>query len=475
MPSPPRPLRHSPPRRPLHDRSDSSTNERISPTVRIIGDPLATIYSSTPFPTHPSHILSPKTSRQGGAVLEDVGVSDPHGPTWQEHVSEDVFNEGTWATTAQEKTTNDSEDTSNGSNSPPWPLRNSRHLSPTPNVSRQDEEGEEQDGDFDANDRSFIMDQAMDEDRHSEEIVQLPSVDSGSDTLDLHTFTSIHSPHQQPVVAKSSEASLSSTESAGTVIVTRPRDRPSRASYSAFPSSIRQDNSKADTSDIYPTAPVNVNPENSPDTTSPVSPVSPESPTTLFPRPLATSHRAISLPRSDLQDEVNVQYPVIRPPSALESWAETSEPSSKRPSTRNPNRARWNPHLSTVESLGMTDRSSGSLHLPDSSRVSKNSTRAPNSRSETPPLPAFPRSAHTSRRDITASTIRVVNEQDDYVHSSLAPVPGSRGSTRFSIFSSSSKGDNQRVGLQQITRPSSRGSFFRDSIPAWARYVYFMV
>lgn len=460
MPSPPRPLKRSPPRKPLHDRSDSSTNERASPTIRIIGEPHANVYSSTPFPTHPSHILAPKSAKPSGAVLEEVGVSDRDGPT-------DVFGK-TWTEEtptqyARMTETVESEEESIGSPVQSWPLPASRYLSPTVQPSSADEP------DFDANDRSFIMDQAIDD-----EIIELPSIASGLDTL--HSTSSIpnatqepsYQQPQQPVAPKSSDGSLSSADSTGTVIRTRPRDRPTRAFYSAFPNSSRPSTPRSNIPLGAVTTPTKSDTGSTEFDTSPVSPVSPVSPESRFSSPVqpSASHRAVSLARSDVSEGINVQYPIVRPPTASGSWAETSENAPKRPSrkpTRNPNR--WNPHLSTVESEGMTDRSSGSLFFADSSRNS----RAPNSRTDTPPLPVFPRSAHAPRRDVNASTIRVVNEREDVV-TGLAPVPGSRSSARFSVFSSNSDRGNRRSAIPS-TRPSSRGSFFRDSIPGWARCV----
>ncbi|KAH8821717.1 hypothetical protein F5884DRAFT_850931 [Xylogone sp. PMI_703] len=69
----------SPPRRPLHERSNSSTNARAG--IRLVPNtpprPAGTsdddIYSRTPLPTHPSHILSPGKVGQGSAM--DIGVS----------------------------------------------------------------------------------------------------------------------------------------------------------------------------------------------------------------------------------------------------------------------------------------------------------------------------------------------------------------------------------------------------------------
>ncbi|KAL8787869.1 MAG: hypothetical protein Q9195_007562 [Heterodermia aff. obscurata] len=460
MPSPPRPLKRSPPRKPLHDRSESSTNEQASPTIRIIDEPHAHVYSSTPFPTHPSHILAPKSAKPSGAVLEEVGVSDHHSPT-------DVFGKS-WAEEtptqyAKSTETVESEEENIGSPVQSWPLPASRYLSPTMQPSSADEPN------FDANGRSFIIDQAIDD-----EIVELPSVASGLDTLDSTTSipNATHEPYQQsqqPVVPKSSDGSLSSADSTGTVIRTRPRDRPTRAFYSAFPNIIRSSTPRSNTSLVSVTTPTKSDtgsPEVDTSPVSPVSPVSPESSASSPAQPL-TSHRAVSLARSDVSEGINVQYPIVRPPTASGSWAQTSENAPKRPSrnpARNPNR--WNPHLSTVESEGMTDRSSGSLFFADSSRNS----RTPNSRTDTPPLPVFPRPAHAPRSDVTASTIRVVNEQEDVI-TGLAPVPGSRSSARLSIFSSNSDRGNRRSAIHS-PRPSSRGSFFRDSIPGWARTYY---
>lgn len=459
MPLQPQPLKRSPPRKPLHERSESSTNERASPTIRLVDNPLAQVYSSTPFPTHPSHILAPKSTKASGAVSEEVGVSDRHGPT---NVFANSWAGETSTQYAKPKDAVDSEEESSESSVQSWPLPASTHLSRTLQPASAYEP------DYNASGPSFIIDQALDDD-----IVELPSVASGPDTLDSPSSISntqreaSYQQSQEPVVPKSSDGSLSSIDSTGTVIRTKPRDRLTRASYSAFPNVVRSSTPRSNIpwgSVITPTKSDSGRPEVD---TSPVSPVSPVSPESLVssPNQPSTSHRAVSLAPSDVNEGIRVQYPIVRPPTASGSWAETSENAPKRPSrapARNPNR--WNPHLSTVESEGMTDRSSGSLYFADSSHNS----HAPNSRSETRPLPVFPRSAYAPRRDVTASTIRVVNEKDD-VSTGLAPIPGSRGSTRPSMFSSHSDRDNRKSAIP-TTRPSSRGSFFRDSIPGWARY-----
>lgn len=141
---------------------------------------------------------------------------------------------------------------------------------------------------------------------------------------------------------------------------------------------------------------------------------------------------------------------------------------------------RWNPHLSTVPSEGTGSQSEGrSSHttwLPESSRVSKSSFTAVNARgsSDMPPLPTpspaqessnlapLPPSPALPQRDVTGSTIRVVNDAEDDLPTSLPPIPGSRGSEFLGV----TPGDNR---YSVVTKRGSRASFFRDSIPAWAK------
>lgn len=150
------------------------------------------------------------------------------------------------------------------------------------------------------------------------------------------------------------------------------------------------------------------------------------------------------------------------------------------PRTLERHQDRWNPHLSTVPSEGTgsqsEERSSHTTWLPESSRVSKSSSAAINIRgsSDMPSLPGSPASRESShlpplpsppatpQRDITGSTIRVVNTPRDDLPTSLPPIPGSRGSEDLGA----ALGDSR---YSIITKPGSRASFFRDSIPAWAK------
>jgi hypothetical protein len=55
----------SPVRKPLHDRSNSQTNQFSGPTIRIVEDPGSDIYSKYPVPSQPSQILPPPRHAPG--------------------------------------------------------------------------------------------------------------------------------------------------------------------------------------------------------------------------------------------------------------------------------------------------------------------------------------------------------------------------------------------------------------------------
>jgi hypothetical protein len=55
----------SPVRKPLHDRSNSQTNQFSGPTIRIVEDPGSDVYSKYPVPSQPSQILPPPRHAPG--------------------------------------------------------------------------------------------------------------------------------------------------------------------------------------------------------------------------------------------------------------------------------------------------------------------------------------------------------------------------------------------------------------------------
>ena len=170
---------------------------------------------------------------------------------------------------------------------------------------------------------SFLaMDRGMDNDtsRLSDDIVQLPSISPGIESSELYGTANQGDPPRQPG-SKDSDASLSSSNSTGTVIVKRPRDGRKRASYSAFPNTARPGSSKSNLSLSTPQKPVT---RDTGEEDSPVSPMSPSSPV-LPGNAIPRERRISSVPlyanlHTSSQSSVNLQYPVIRPPSASASW-----------------------------------------------------------------------------------------------------------------------------------------------------------
>lgn len=470
MPSPPRPPRGSPPRRALHERSESQTNVR---SLRLVGEPQAPIYGS-PFPTKPSQILSPKGyNAQGSTVGAEPGVS-PLGrnpPTENRQHVEGSSNLPIPPDGQRNRNSKQSDE-----------MSAKRHSSTSTSYFTTATDTR----DLDTSTRFSALDQpAEEEGRISDDIVQLPSVPPKKSSSGAYTSESFNALERQPVQTKDSESSLSSTNSTGTVIVKKNRDGMKRASYSAFPNVARLGSSK---SSLSLSTPMKSHPHEQNEQVTPVPPASPGSSVSTD---FATSaeRRTSSSPMSaDLQagsqSSVTLQYPMIRPPSASASWAEASSSVSQRPQQLTERyHDRWNPHLSTVQSEGTGSpsegRSSQSIWLPDSSRVSKSSSMALNGRGSSdlpimprspgheasPDVPPLPSPPPVHRRDFTGSTIRVVSEQEDTV-SKLQPIPGSRDSEHLGApFGPELKRNSV------VMRPSSRASFFRDSIPAWAKCV----
>lgn len=295
---PPRPSKGSPPRRAaLHERSDSHTNERVSPTLRVIGDPQARIHASSPFPTKPSQILLPKGHNgQGSTFGPGVGASNSgHQYSVIENNYEDPLNMAT-SSPQQQSGIAGTKDAfvPNDGNTPGPDIGTS--------FPRMDEGTEDNTS------------------RLSDDIVQLPSVSPGFQSSELYGTAHQNHSLRQPA-SKDSDGSLSSSNSTGTVIVKRNRDGVKHASYSAFPITARPSSSKSDLSLSNPQKAVTSDAQRRDAPVSPISPSSPVSPDNALPQ----EGRISSVPlyanlHPSSQNSVNLQYPVIRPPSASASW-----------------------------------------------------------------------------------------------------------------------------------------------------------
>ena len=427
----------------LIEKSESQTNKRKSPTLRLVEEPHhPSIYGSSPYPSKPSHVLYPGPGSPPGA---GVGVSYGFDP------SQRIENPGNGATSRYRPPIY--EERHDGSSTQPpsttAPLHESRDSIPmhTSTSFKTDEIG-----------------------RVSKEIVHHPAI------------------KHNPVIPKESDSSLSSSNSTGTVVVRRNRNGGKRASYSAFPS-MRPSSSTSNISISNPQRPSTKDAAGDVSKVSPISPIIPSAPSSSSSAALV-ERRASSVPvygnlgAAD-HSTPRIQYPVILSPEASASWAESpivAPQRAQQPSERA--QGRWNPHLSTVQSIRSEgsgsqsdERTNQSMWLSDSSRLSKaSSSMMTNVRvsselapatslipsSNMPPLPTLPPLKH---RDLTGSpTVRAVTEQDHEMPKMLSTIPASRDSQ-----AGPTPGNNRN---SITTQRGSRASFFRDSIPAWAKAYY---
>lgn len=452
----------------LHERSQSDINAVTSPSVRLVQDDdrETHIYSASPFPTQPSHVLSPSHQR-GLLYHEDEAVSDQinNGKAFVSS-GENRKWKGKGKRRSIAKTRSDTLDivsplTFDGASSAPDHSPTITPTSSSPTKLRS----------------STVLGTDLEE-RVSDEIIHLPSI---SEPLTSTCSASLpDSPTFAPglldiittdrMSSKPSEESFSSSATTGTVQRSRPTDRPTRASYTAFPPSDRPSSSRSARSASAPFAlsnpAVNYSDDRLPSISQGYSP--PE------------GRRISSVPsQADIQAAIdsgaNLQYPVIRPPAVSGSWADNTINTPKRNARTYEQNAprRWNPHLSTVHSEATDETGSEGISLSAQygGRGSMNPSMAVEDQSGPsnplePPRPLFPRN-----RDGTGSTIRVVNEDDDKPKDAPPQTLRSRASGVLSLLSSSSVKRKSLKSGEVRPEPGSKGSFLRDSIPAWARYV----
>ncbi|MCJ1381074.1 hypothetical protein MMC17_004183 [Xylographa soralifera] len=478
MSSPPR-LRRSPKRRALHERSDSHANEVTAPTLRVVGDSDAKVYASTPFPTNESQILSPRGRKVFDVDVSVSSTSQPTAATLQAPRTPDPISRpdhGQLQTSAHNGLDSERSQTATES--------------PSSNFSKESPQTLESSSDIGV-DRLDMDGDIVHDERASDEIVQLPSVygsrdGRGRSLISIpNTPSNDHRASLRAIASVASQLSLDSAGSSDTVVRRSVRGPPPRGSYALFPGQSRPGSSRSTRS--FSTPPRLLEPE--PDarrvslspvsSTSPTSPVSPLSPSSIdFPTPpqrvyesptYATSSTAIG------QSPPTLQYPVIRGPTASRSFAGSSYKIPRRPigmSDRSAEDQR-NSHLSTIHSEGTDERSSGSDEARQQRITSVTSSLAVDGSSISsyyPPVP--PPTVFARSRDVTNSTIRVVNEEGDDI--SDLPTPILRGQTSSFFNLPSAERGQSRSSHYSMTRTGagSRGSLLRDSIPAWARYFH---
>ncbi|KAF2397041.1 hypothetical protein EJ06DRAFT_559171 [Trichodelitschia bisporula] len=311
----------SPKRNVLHQRSDSEKNAS-TPTIRIVADPGA--YSKSPFPSHPSQILTPYADR-GRPVSDENSPANPPPKT------------------VDRKTL------------VPEPLASHRHRASAASALSDDSTL--------IGSTSPYLDQFADDgdERARASLPPLPedpSLESKGDSLEEKaaapsrpTIRAVTPSNEPPLATKQSQVSLSSSTSTETIT-----SKKRSANYVIFPSSspppttpsVRGFGSGRRRSSGTGRVPALKESFES-------LAYSDASYTSAADRPRSSSQPA---PRPDSR----LQYPIVRPPSASGSWAEVSRPSTATAPrmTDVPFRVQqWSSRLSTIASE--SDRNSQSL------------------------------------------------------------------------------------------------------------------
>lgn len=492
MASPRSSLSQSPKRSALHERTESQANELPhSVTLRMVqdqdSDDETDIYSTTPYPTKPAHVLLPTSGLTGGIVVDrEYAVSDhireptTSFPPRQERTTRDALADSHQYSVSELSSTiqdgNQSsliwEDTLNSSTT---------SIPHTPSEHNVEDDENSSDAGSVALPTIARTIKAVTSDSSSTYTEPAASGDSDplvseSSSPNVVPISSTSSPNIVPlnssspnivpvgssspnvVRAKPSGSSLHSSNSGGT---TR------RYGYASWRPGPSADQPSSDPSGSSPDQAFSSSPPNPPlrSFQSASSLALPPAESYYYSRTRASSTRSTSSV-ADVQALVDsgvpIQYPIIQPPSSSGSWAETS-PSlvirhPARPMTDRSSGG-WNPHLSTVPSEWSAERAL-SLQAP-SLRDDQTDT------SVAKPTPS-------QRRNSSRPSIRVVDEhaedeQRDRLTNLRPPPLRNKPSGALSTRSS----DSTLSTPTNSGRPTSSGSLVLHAIPTWAR-VYYM-
>ncbi|KAI9808535.1 MAG: hypothetical protein M1825_003684 [Sarcosagium campestre] len=507
--------RHSPKRRPLHERSDSHTNElnARTQTIRIVHSPNDDdVYASSPFPTLPSHVLSPSLPSVSNAESLRHTHADDHedGPhdyrTEQDRLEHQPDNVSGGPAT--------SESSPKSTNSPKFPDRVKIHaaeqppslstkptegndkISPTPIhvATPQDDkpgvacptqvlvpsEGNKPEQSNLLRTGAQCLPRALpgslsgDAPNGSPSVSSLPQSHEKRSTfntpppsqnrpeLDAGPQPSLLDPELEFSGVSDDEADdddvtvivMSSTPHSESSRTQSHPDGPRRPSttYSAFPPSLPPTPpprlKSKSPNHLKPILKKRTDPKTP---TGPSSQISSEGPSTPVP----------SIPRELASSEGTVRYPIIRAPVARKSWADSSLLAGKERATASsaptPHPLREHAVQSTVAPprTGQVPQHGGQI----GSFSSSTRAEAPSSSS---PGPSQRSQQHTSM----SATIRHVSNPDDLGES---PVE----SRRMSAFFADNDETGKRTDEQDIyARLAKRGSLKAGGVPTWARTYY---
>ncbi|KAF2243311.1 hypothetical protein BU26DRAFT_437302 [Trematosphaeria pertusa] len=470
------------PRRPLHDRSNSETNQYSGPTIRIVEDPGTDVYSKTPFPSQPSQILPPRNApgyafeRRGSRVsdqsvvanavakIESSKTLDPKPLQHKKAIRHSTSTRASDADTLVASSFSPSSSRFSQGSTPP--------SSPPP--------------DFFTKERGLdVLEEVPSPPQKSTIRAVTPSISSGADDpLEGHALT--------PRASAASLASTASAESSPTYEAEHKRhsssvSQPSGKGHKYTPSSGSHKKKQASSTN---TAPRRLIAKESTESFA-------YSDTSYYSeRPRSSSHPSPTLHEArtaTFASGVRVHYPVVRAPSASSLWAESQDlPTiSSRMNNRASQVHQWSSQLSTIPSE--SERGSRSIGRASHSFSARSHSQDDNGI----PGPAFiPR-----RRQTVGSVSSSDNVSSEMTESSVAmPLPLFSPITRPS---GDERDSDERERHDTITplqspplrmkrsflrrhdsdsrsttssRPSSSQSdlstFIANTIPAWARVYY---
>lgn len=330
----------SPTRRALQQRSDSQINVTSAPTIRIVAESGPEVYSKSPFPTLPSQILSPSYVHGPEYLDQDARVSDDTQPTnaYAKEASEEPLvprplQPRKSVRHSTSTTTSEAETITASSLVTPSSSHFSQSTSP-PSTPPDDSELPEH------------------------KLPALPEESTPELDVSRSTIRKVipSSPNEeQPLTTTRSETSIPTSASSDTV--TSSKKEASSPNYYVFQPPPEDESSgptlkrKRDFSNLKKPLP---KPYESVESIA----FSDASYSSVSERPRSASNPATAsnaVIRAAIESGVKIQYPVVQPPSASGSWAESSsrpQPTKTSPSmndsfVRSP---QWTSRLSTIPS-----------------------------------------------------------------------------------------------------------------------------
>lgn len=484
--SPPTTRNVSPIRRPLHDRSNSQTNQYSGPTIRIVEDPGTEVYSKTPFPSQPSQILPPRNAPgyafegRGSRVSDQSTVANAVAKIEASHTLVPKPLQHRKAIRHSTSTSTSEADTLVASSFSPSSSRFSQGStppsSPPPDLF-QKEKGLE------------VLEEVPSPPQKPTIRAVTPSTSSSAELpppLEGHALT-----------PRASAASLASTASADSQSPTQHEADHKRQSSSISISrrSVKghKHNPSTESSKKKQASSANWRPISKASTQS--FAYSDPSDTSEHPRsssqPSPTLHEART---ATLASGVRVHYPVVRAPSASSLWAESQElPSiSSRMNNRSSQVHQWSSQLSTIPSE--SERGSRSIERASHSFSARSHSQSHshsqdehpgNGRSHIPRRRQTVGSVSSSDNvssDMTESSIIVPlplfspitgpsdDRESDERHDTISPLQSPPLRMKRSGFLRRYDSDSRST---TSSRPSSSQSdistFIASTIPAWAR------